>query len=112
MVYLFYIFLFLLTLNISNQISDTDITCRTVANEKWIAGLQGLRQYEKYNEMCISNEDIVLRYYACLVDGVKLNTERLNKIYPNLKVIYWQCRGFCTVSTKISSLHVYGCQQS
>ena len=111
MVYLFSLFLFLLT-HVLIQVSDADITCRTVGNEKWIAGLQGLSQYKKYNEMCISIEDIVVRYYACLIDGVILNTERLNKIYPNLKVIYWHCRGLCNVSTKISTLHVYGCPQS
>ena len=100
------------TLNLLIQVSYTDIICRTVNNEKWITGIQGQRQYEKYREMCISKEDIVLRYYACLIDGVILNTERLSKIYPNLKVIYWQCRGYCSVSTKTSSLHVYGCEQS
>ena len=94
------------------QVSFSDITCRTVANEKWIGGLQGQSDFQKYSQICISNEDVILRYYDCLIDGVILNTERLSKVYPYLKVIYWQCRGYCSTSTKISYLHVYGCEQS
>ena len=100
------------TLSLLIQVSFSDITCRTVANKKWIGGLQGQSDFKKYSKICISNEDVILRYYACLIDGVILNTERLNKVYPNLKVIYWQCRSYCSISTKVSSLHVYGCEQS
>ena len=100
------------TLSLLIQVSFSDIICHSVANEKWIGGLQGQSDFKKYSKICISNEDVILRYYACLIDGVILNNERLNKVYPNLKVIYWQCQGYCKISTKVSSLHVYGCEQS
>ena len=87
-------------------------TCKTVGSERWISGIQGHKEYERYNGNCITSEDIIVRYIRCFIDGVILNVTGISHIYPNLRAVYWQCRGYCTISNPSSTVHVYGCKQS
>ena len=88
------------------------LTCKTVGSEKWISGMQGHKDYEQYNRNCIKKEDVIVRYIRCLIDGVMLNVTEISHTYPNLRVVYWQCRGYCTISSPSTTVHVYGCKQS
>ena len=74
--------------------------------------MRGHKQFEKYNANCITNEDIILRYIRCFIDGIILNVTRINEMYPKVRALYWQCRGYCSISNPIVSVHVYGCQKS
>ena len=85
-------------------------TCKTVGSERWISGIQGHK--ERYNGNCITSEDIIVRYIRCFIDGVILNVTGISHIYPNIRAVYWQCRGYCTISNPSSTIHVYGCKQS
>ena len=88
-----------------------DLTCESVGDEKWISGMRGHKQYEKYNRNCITS-DIILRYIRCFIDGIMLNATRFNQMFPKVKALYWQCKGYCSISNPIASVHVYGCGKS
>ena len=104
-----YILIFIFLIN--NPFYAVDHTCKKVGNEKWLSGIQGQKNYLKYQKICIRDQNILVRYIRCYIDCAVLDVKRLKELFPNLKTIFWQCKGYNVISNPIIGFEVHGCSQ-
>ena len=71
----------------------------------------GTKELFKYEKICITDQDILVRYIRCYIDGALLDVKRLKELFPNLQTLFWQCKGYCVISNLIIGFEVHGCSQ-
>ena len=81
----------------SALINGQTATCTRFESEKKIDGIQGYAMFKKYENQCGDNTSVVLKYTNCHF-----------QIFPNLRTIYWFCKGYCQVEMTIH-VDVIGC---
>ena len=91
-------------LNVNSQ----TVTCSRYENEKEIKGIEGLMIFRRYENHCGDNTTIVLKYDKCHVESIGLNGTKIRLIFPNLRTLYWFCKGFCYLEESNIHLNVIG----
>ena len=94
-------------LNVTSQTA----TCSRYESEKQIKGIEGLMTFKRYENQCSDNTTIVLTYDKCHVESIGLNVTKIRLIFPNLRTLYWFCKGFCYLEDSNIHVNVIGCRE-
>ena len=93
----------------ASLVNGQTVTCSAFGIEKKINGIQGYTMFKKHENQCGDMSTIVLRYTDCHVESIELNITKIKAIFPNLKTLYWFCKGYCRIGEMNIHVDVIGC---
>ena len=93
----------------ASLLNGQTVTCSAFGIEKKINGIQGYTMFKKHENQCGDMSTIVLRYTDCHVESIELNITKIKAIFPNLKTLYWFCKGYCRIGEMNIHVDVIGC---
>ena len=94
---------------ISHCVESQSVTCSRHGIEKNIEGIASLKIFRQYEHRCGDKSTVVLKYVKCQVKGIGLNITKIKQIFPNMKTLFWGCKGYCYINVSNIHVDVIGC---
>ena len=60
-----------------------------------IVGLKSFDDFQNYGIKCGDYHVVALVYEDCYIGQISLPLMNIILSYPNLRIIYWRCKGYC-----------------
>ena len=93
----------------SHYVDSQSVTCSRYRIEKDIEGISCLKIFRQYEYQCGDSSIVVLKYVKCQIESIGLNITKIKQNFPNMRTLYWYCKGYCYVEESNIHVDVVGC---